>query len=131
MELNQVIEQELENIENQQVEVIEKKKRGRPKGSKNKPKLEQNQEPVREQSEQTIIPISSLVNILLDRLNLTLLSPIESETLDLNFTKVFNKYIDFNYSEEVNLGLVLLIIISSRYKEYKENIEKVNENKTS
>lgn len=125
MEENQLlnnIEKELQNLETSE-EIPVKRKRGRPRKNK-----EQSKEEIKETTNEVdnfdILPVSSIVNIVLDRLNLTLLSEFEANALDKSFTKVLSKYIDLTYSDEVNLTIILLIIISTRYSEFKTKKEK-------
>lgn len=125
MEENQLlnnIEKELQNLETFE-EIPVKRKRGRPRKNK-----EQSKEEIKETTNEVdnfdILPVSSVLNIVLDRLNLTLLSEFEANALDKSFTKVLSKYIDLTYSDEVNLTIILLIIISTRYSEFKTKKEK-------
>lgn len=114
MEIKNIIENEINNIENN--ENIVKKKRGRPK--KNKIDEINNND---NSNNISIIPVSGIVNLIFDRLKVSTLTETESNILDESFTKVINKYIALNYTDEINLTLILLIIISSRYNEYKKS----------
>jgi len=111
--LDEIIENELMQVEQEEQEI--KKKRGRPKGSKNKKQIE-------ETDTQTNfhLPISLLVDLIFSRLNLTLLNEVEKSSLDNAFDLVLNKYInEIKFKEEINFAIILLIILTSRYSEYK------------
>lgn len=120
-DINEIIENEIKNIESGETEVP-KRKRGRPKGSQNKKQIEETETDTQTNFH---LPISLLVDLIFSRLNLTLLNEVEKSSLDNAFDLVLNKYInEIKFKEEINFAIILLIILTSRYSEYKNNIDK-------
>ena len=113
--LDEIIENELMQVEQEEQEI--KKKRGRSKGSKNKKQIEETETDTQTNFH---LPISLLVDLIFSRLNLTLLNEVEKTSLDNAFDLVLNKYInEIKFKEEINFAIILLIILTSRYSEYK------------
>lgn len=117
-DINEIIENEIKNIESGKFETgISKRKKGRPKGSKNKKQIEETETDTQTNFH---LPISLLVDLIFSRLNLTLLNEVEKSSLDNAFDLVLNKYInEIKFKEEINFVIILLIILTSRYSEYK------------
>jgi hypothetical protein len=117
-DINEIIENEIKNIESGEFETgVSKRKRGRPKGSKNKKQIEETETDTQANFH---LPISLLVDLIFSRLNLTLLNEVEKSSLDNAFDLVLNKYInEIKFKEEINFAIILLIILTSRYSEYK------------
>lgn len=109
-----------EIIEKEQEEIIEKKKRGRPKGSKNKDKEKEN-----ELIKDTFnFPFSMLLDVIFVRFNLSLLNDVERQNLDEAFNRVLEKYItELKFKEEINFMLILTVVLLPRFQEFKQKKE--------
>lgn len=127
--IDEVIENEIKNIETGEIEFeVPKKKRGRPKGSKNK-KVEETENKDIDLENTFNFPLSMVINLFLNRLELTELNEFEANTINQSFNIVLAKYInEIKFKEEINFAIILLITLSSRYFEYKEKKKIDNKN---